>query len=132
MAAACGKFGNSDELRWFPFKLVSALSSRCHTSVSFTLDSDFLPRPNWRIVFRNRQVGLRIAQLGMTQTGAWCVSAENWSFFRRFRLTSPSTRRSPLRRDDRWDPDAFVFLLSPFLFPSHPSLYVFLFSNYQS
>lgn len=87
------------------------------------------PRPNWRTVFRNRQVGLRIAQLGMAQAramyfrGKLIISAVS--------LTLPSTRRSlALRRDVSMEPDAFVFLLSLFLFPSHPPFTSFFFSNY--
>lgn len=55
-------------------------------------------------------------------------------FSRRFCLTLPSTRRSRvLRWEDIYDGacDAFVFLLSPFLFPSHPP-FMSSFSNYQS
>lgn len=102
------------------------------------------PRPNWRTVFRNRQVGLRAAQLGMCglrREANMCSPRKVDRFLRRLSPVSHSSVheafacRSP-RRVLSMRPDALIFLPSPSPFPSHPLpplFYVFLFfSNYQS
>lgn len=144
MAAVRGKFGNSDELRsrWFPIKLVSVP----YTSVSLSLFLSLSCRLKFFPVrigepfffsfsfFRNRQVGLRLARLGMTQAGAMRFRGKIEPFSA-VSLTLPSTRRSLVLTAGRsMGLDAFVFLLSPFLYPSHSpftSFFLFLTTSHN-
>jgi len=130
MAAVCGKFENSNELcsRRFPFKLVSVLSSRYTLPFLLYSHADYISFPfklaNYFLKPANRPAHSSIIRHGSDESVVFPRKIERFlavsvSFFR------PRGVRVFYAETINGARDAFVFLLSSFLFPPHPPFIFF-------